>query len=70
MTKDEMKARYDAAMNDLNTKKLRKSGHSYAAGASILLFRDSWFFHKAAFAAKFLLLVLGLFAAFYMTTQV
>lgn len=70
MTKDEMNARYEAAMKELNAKKLSQSGQSYAAGASILLFRDSSFFHKAAFAAKFLLLVLGIFAAFYMTKQV
>ncbi len=70
MTKTEMNARYTAAMNDLNAQKSKQSGQAYAAGASILVFRDSAFFHKAAFAAKFLLLVLGIFAAFYMTQQI
>ncbi len=67
MTKSEMTARYDAAMKDLSAQKMNQSAQAYAAGAAILLMHESELFHKLA---KLLLLVLGLFAAFYMAQQV
>ena len=70
MTKSEMTARYDAAMKDLSAQKMNQSAQAYAAGATILLMHESELFHKLAFGAKLLLLVLGLFAAFYMAQQV
>lgn len=70
MNKSELDARYEAAVKEIETKKQLDAGQAYAAGASILVFKESAVFHKAAFGAKFLLLVLGIFAAFYMTKQV
>lgn len=70
MNKSELDARYEAAVKQIETKKNLDAGQSYAAGAAILMFKDSAIVHKAAFGAKFLLLVLGIFAAFYMTKQV
>ena len=61
--------RYEAAIKSIEEKKMRAAANAYAAGASILLFNNQAF-HTAAFYSKFFLLVMGLFAAFYMTTQV
>jgi hypothetical protein len=49
---------------------MNQSAQAYAAGAAILLMHESELFHKLAFGAKLLLLVLGLFVAFYMAQQV
>ena len=49
---------------------MNQSAQAYAAGAAILLMLESELFHKLAFGAKLLLLVLGLFVAFYMAQQV
>jgi hypothetical protein len=70
MTKTEMQARYQSALKEIEAQKRASSAQSYAAGASILLFSESKGFQTAALYAKFFLIVLGLFAAFYMTTQV
>jgi hypothetical protein len=70
MTKTEMQARYQTALKEIEAQKRASSAQSYAAGASILLFSESKGFQTAALYAKFFLIVLGLFAAFYMTTQV
>lgn len=65
-----MQARYQTALKEIEAQKRASSAQSYAAGASILLFSESKGFQTAALYAKFFLIVLGLFAAFYMTTQV
>lgn len=65
-----MQARYQSALKEIEAQKRASSAQSYAAGASILLFSESKGFQTAALYAKFFLIVLGLFAAFYMTTQV
>ena len=64
-----MKARYHSAIKEIEEHKRASSAQSYAAGASILLYSDSKGFETAAVYARFFLIVLGLFAAFYMTTQ-
>ncbi len=69
MTKTEMKARYQSAIKEIEEHKPASSAQSYAAGASILLYSDSKGFETAAVYARLFLIVLGLFAAFYMTTQ-
>jgi len=69
MTKTEMKTRYKSATKEIEEQKRASAAQSYAAGASILLYSDSKAFETAAIYAKFFLIVLGLFAAFYMTTQ-
>ena len=69
MTKTEMKARYQSAIKEIEEQKRASSAQSYAAGASILLYPDSKGFEAAAVYARLFLIVLGLFAAFYMTTQ-
>ena len=69
MTKTEMKARYQSAIKEIEAQKRASSAQSYAAGASILLYSDSKGFETAAVYARLFLIVLGLFAAFYMTTQ-
>jgi hypothetical protein len=69
MTKNEMEARYQSAIKEIDEKNRASSAQSYAAGASILLYSDSKWFEVAALYARFFLVVLGLFAAFYMTTQ-
>ena len=69
MTKTEMKARYQSAIKEIEEQKHASSAQSYAAGASILLYSDSKGFETAAVYARLFLIVLGLFAAFYMTTQ-
>lgn len=65
-----MQAHYQSALKEIEAQKRASSAQSYAAGASILLFSESKGFQTAALYAKFFLIVLGLFAAFYMTTQV
>jgi hypothetical protein len=69
MTKTEMKTRYKSATKEIEEQKRASAAQSYAAGASVLLYSDSKGFETAAVYAKLLLIVLGLFAAFYMTTQ-
>ena len=69
MTKKEMKTRYKSAIKEIEEQKRASAAQSYAAGASVLLYSDSKGFETAAVYAKLLLIVLGLFAAFYMTTQ-
>ena len=69
MTKTEMKTRYKSAIKEIEDQKRASAAQSYAAGASVLLYSDSKGFETAAVYAKLLLIVLGLFAAFYMTTQ-
>lgn len=69
MTKTEMKTRYKSAIKEIEEQKRASAAQSYAAGASVLLYSDSKGFETAAVYAKLLLIVLGLFAAFYMTTQ-
>ena len=69
MTKTEMKTRYKSALKEIEEQKRASSAQSYAAGASILLYSDSKGFETAAVYAKLFLIVLGLFAAFYMATQ-
>ena len=69
MTKKEMETRYKSALKEIEEQKRASSAQSYAAGASILLYSDSKGFETAAVYAKLFLIVLGLFAAFYMATQ-
>ena len=69
MTKTEMKARYQSAIRDIEGQERASAAQSYAAGASILMYSDSKGFETAAVYARLFLIVLGLFAAFYMTTQ-
>lgn len=69
MTKTEMKTRYKSVLKEIEDQKRASSAQSYSAGASILLYSDSKGFETAAVYAKLFLIVLGLFAAFYMTTQ-
>ena len=69
MTKTEMKTRYKSAIKEIEEQKRASAAQSYAAGASILLYSDSKRFETAAVYARLFLIVLGLFAAFYMTTQ-
>ena len=69
MTKIEMETRYQSAIKEIEEQKRASSAQSYAAGASILLYSDSKCFETAAVYARLFLIVLGLFAAFYMTTQ-
>ena len=64
-----MKARYQSAIKEIEEQKRSSAAQSYAAGASILLYSDSKGFETAAVYARLFLIVLGLFAAFYMTTQ-
>ena len=64
-----MKARYQSTIKEIEEQKRASSAQSYAAGASILLYSDSKGFETAAVYARLFLIVLGLFAAFYMTTQ-
>ena len=64
-----MKTRYKSATKDIEEQKRASAAQSYAAGASILLYSDSKGFETAAAYARLFLIVLGLFAAFYMTTQ-
>ena len=64
-----MKARYQSAIKEIEEQKRASAAQSYAAGASIFLYSGSKGFETAAVYAKLLLIVLGLFAAFYMTTQ-
>ena len=69
MTKTEMEARYQSAIKEIEEQKRASAAQSYAAGASILLYSDSKGFETAAVYARLCLIVLGLSAAFYMTTQ-
>ena len=69
MTKTEMETRYQSAIKEIEEQKRASSAQSYAAGASIFLYSDSKGFETAAVYARLFLIVLGLFAAFYMTTQ-
>ena len=69
MTKTEMETRYQSAIKEIEEQKRASSAQSYAAGASILMYSDSKEFETAAVYARLFLIVLGLFAAFYMTTQ-
>ena len=64
-----MKARYQSAIKEIEEHKRASAAQSCAAGASILLYSDSKGFETAAVYARLFLIVLGLFAAFYMTTQ-
>lgn len=70
MTKLEMEARYQSAVKDIEAQKRLGSARSYAAGAAILLYTESKGFENAGVFARLLLVVLGLFAAFYLTTQI
>jgi hypothetical protein len=69
MTKTEMETRYKSAIKEIEEQKRASAAQSYAAGASILTYSDRKAFETAAVYAKLLLIVLGLFAAVYMTTQ-
>ena len=69
MTKKEMETRYKSAIKQIEEEKRASAAQSYAAGASVLLYSDSKGFETAAVYTKLLLIVLGLIAAFYMTTQ-
>ena len=69
MTKTEMKTRYKSALKEIEDQKRASAAQSYAAGAAVLLYSDSTGFETAAVYARLFLIVLGLFAAFYMTTQ-
>lgn len=69
MTKTEMETRYKSAIKEIEERKRASAAQSYAAGASILLYSDSKRSETAAVYARLFLIVLGLFAAFYMTTQ-
>ena len=69
MTKKEMETRYKSAIKQIEEEKRASVAQSYAAGASVLLYSDSKGFETAAVYTKLLLIVLGLIAAFYMTTQ-
>ena len=69
MTKKEMETRYKSAIKEIEEQKRASAAQSYAAGASVLLYSDSKGFETAAVYTKLLLIVLGLIAAFYMTTQ-
>ena len=69
MTKTEMKTRYKSATKEIEEQKRASAAQSHAAGVSILLYSDSKGFETAAEYARLFLIVLGLFAAFYMTTQ-
>ena len=64
-----MKARYQSAIKEIEEQKRASSAQSYAAGASILTYSDSKAFETAAVYAKLFLIVVGLVAAFFMTTQ-
>ena len=64
-----MKTRYKSAIKEIDEQKRASAAQSYAAGASVLLYSDSTGFETAAVYARLFLIVLGLFAAFYMTTQ-
>ena len=64
-----MKTRYKSAIKEIEDQKRASSAQSYAAGASILTYSARKGFETAAVYAKLFLIVLGLFAAFYMTTQ-
>ena len=64
-----METRYQSAIKEIKEQKRASSAQSYAAGASILLYSDSEGFETAAVYVRLFLIVLGLFAAFYMTTQ-
>ena len=64
-----METRYQSAIKEIEEQKRASSAQSYAAGASILTYSDSKAFETAAVCAKLFLIVVGLFAAFYMTTQ-
>ena len=64
-----MEARYQSAIKEIEEQKRASAAQSYAAGAAILLYSDSKGFETAAAYARLFLIVLGLFAAFYMTTQ-
>ena len=64
-----IQARYKSAIKEIEEQKHASSAQSYAAGASILTYSDSKAFETAAVYAKLFLIVVGLFAAFYMTTQ-
>ena len=64
-----METRYKSAVKEIEAQKHPSSAQSYAAGASILLYSDSKGFETAAVYARLFLIVLGLFAAFYMATQ-
>ena len=64
-----MKARYKSAIKEIEEQKRASSAQSYAAGASILTYSDGKACETAAVYAKLFLIVVGLFAAFYMTTQ-
>ena len=48
MTKNEMEARYQSAIKEIDEKNRASSAQSYAAGASILLYSDSKGFEVAA----------------------
>ena len=69
MTKTEMEARYKSAIKEIEEQMRSSSAQSYAAGASILFYSDSKAFETPEVYARLFLIVLGLFAAFYMTTQ-
>jgi hypothetical protein len=69
MTKKEMETRYKSAIKEIEEQRRAGAAQSYAAGASVLLYSDSTGFETAAVYARLFLIVLGLFAAFYMTTQ-
>ena len=64
-----METRYKSAIKEIEEQKRASAAQSYAAGASVLLYSDSKGFETAAVYTKLLLIVLGLIAAFYMTTQ-
>ena len=69
MTKTEMETRYKSAIKEIEEQKRASAAQSFAACTSILLYSDSKGFETAAVYARLFLIVLGLFAAFYKTTQ-
>ena len=64
-----METKFKSAIKEIEEQKRASAAQSYAAGASVLLYSDSTGFETAAVYARLFLIVLGLFAAFYMTTQ-
>lgn len=69
MTKEEMTSRYETAVASIKAEARRKEASSYAAGGALLVWNTEGF-HKAGNAAKFITLVLGIFSAFYLASQV
>lgn len=73
MTDEDLNRRYHDAMRSVNYEKTRKSAQSYAAGAAILVAKESLeagTLGKLAFASRLFLVVFAIFVAFYFAGQV